>query len=781
MTSRSLFFKLMKEDLKRKVWAVGLAFLSFFFWMPVAAAMGVSNLLKQYEIWIANGTTFGEGRTAAMVFAERLQDVVEETVGLTNLLNISTVIVAALVMALTGFMFLHSRKQMDFYHSIPVRRELIFAVKYLNGILIIAVCYLINMLFACGVLVINGADVSFVINEALTAAAVHIAGYLVTYGLMTIAVMLTGNFFISILGGIVLFAWIPAATALVVGLMEMFFVTMDGRESCLIDIMRHGSPIGWYAMLISDAADGTIRASELFCSAGEGVLVGIVMAGIALFLYRLRPSESAEKAMAFKMTKAPIKILLVTPITVFMAVLFWNIYYSLAWAAFGFIFGLVITHCLVEIIYHFEFRKLFSNLPQMGICAVLSLAIIFAFRFDLFGYDRYLPKESELEYTSIYASLNDWQQSGVPVKRESGYQWTYMSGEDYAASNMKITDYELVSSLAKDGIERAAAEKERKYQDKWTDEEKTDGYYTWLEVGYHLKNGKTVYRSYSVNLTRTRESFDKLYESVEYKNGIYPVLTLSVDDITGIYVINRAEIRKVSEDRATMEAILAAYQEEMRALTLEERSKEDPVAGLRFLTTAEYDYLKYVTAARAENYNGDFRLEDMNNVNFFPVYPSFTKTLTLLEEAGIDRLDTPTASEVERIEIDSGYLNAYRDYYDTEYTAETAVAYAYSDGSVAMVLENDGTPEIQKKIQEILDSTGEQDMINMNRLRSADHNITVRVFFKDANEGKPVSEQSFAVYFFNADEMPDFVRDALHYDDIGEKDVARGLNDWNKE
>ena len=37
MTSRNLFFKLMREDLKRRIWALGLAFLSFFFRLPVAA------------------------------------------------------------------------------------------------------------------------------------------------------------------------------------------------------------------------------------------------------------------------------------------------------------------------------------------------------------------------------------------------------------------------------------------------------------------------------------------------------------------------------------------------------------------------------------------------------------------------------------------------------------------------------------------------------------------------------------------------------------------------
>lgn len=783
MTSKSLFFKLMKEDLKRKIWAIGLAFLSFFFWMPVAAAMSVSSLLKQHERWIEQGINFGDGITAAMMFEQRLQEIVEETVGMSNAVNATSIAVAALIMALTGFMFLHSRKQMDFYHSIPVRREMLFAVKYLNGILIVVVSYVINMVFACGVLLINGAEASLIFNEAVTAAAIHFAGYLVIYGLMTVAVILTGNFFISILGGIVLFAWIPAAAALVNILMSMFYVTVNMRDTKLMDIMVHGSPIAWYVTLISDGAGGSISTQEIFKSVGAAILVGIVMAAAAVLLYRMRPSESAGKAMAFKATKAPIKILLVVPITIFMTILFWNIYYSIPWAAFGFIFGLVITHSIVEIIYHFEFRKLFSNLPQMGICAVLSLVVISVFRFDLFGYDRYIPKESEFEYASVYPmALNDWTEYGLPMKTDTGYLWSYKQGDDYTAGNMKITDYELISCLADEGIRSAETEKERKYADKWADDTEDDGFYTHLEVGYHLKNGKTVYRSYNINVTKQREAFDRLYESEEYKKGIYPILSFSVDDITGIYLTNRSEIRKVSESRDVMAEILRAYQEEMQTLTLRERSLETPVAGLRFLTTAEHDYLKTITSSRAENYNGDFRIEDMNQVNFFPVYPSFERTIRLLKEAGIDKLGTPSVSEIDRIEICSDYSREQENYYADSMTGlkETAVPYtmteSYRRSGNTIILENDGTPEMRRKIQEILDSTGEQDMINMNGLQTVDYNNTVRVFYKDVNEGKPVSEQSFTAYLFLAEEIPDFVMEAFELDDsLIERNVINGL------
>ena len=58
MTSRNLFFKLMKEDLKRRLWAIGFSVLALFFAMPMAAAMGIGEIGNQYKQWLISGTGY---------------------------------------------------------------------------------------------------------------------------------------------------------------------------------------------------------------------------------------------------------------------------------------------------------------------------------------------------------------------------------------------------------------------------------------------------------------------------------------------------------------------------------------------------------------------------------------------------------------------------------------------------------------------------------------------------------------------------------------------------
>ena len=86
MTSKSLFFRLIKEDLKRRLWAFGLSFLTFFFAMPVLAAMGVTNLEQQYALWVedAGNYDFGAGNTAETEFSRKLGELAVESIGLEN-------------------------------------------------------------------------------------------------------------------------------------------------------------------------------------------------------------------------------------------------------------------------------------------------------------------------------------------------------------------------------------------------------------------------------------------------------------------------------------------------------------------------------------------------------------------------------------------------------------------------------------------------------------------------------------------------------------------------
>lgn len=123
-----------------------------------------------------------------------------EILGFENYALFMVVGAAAMILGLTGFLYLHSKKQIDFYNSLPVKREMLFTVKFLDGFLIILAAYLINMFAAFGIFCGNGIAAGDLFKMMFASFAVNMIGFLLIYVVMVIAVLLTGNLFISILG-----------------------------------------------------------------------------------------------------------------------------------------------------------------------------------------------------------------------------------------------------------------------------------------------------------------------------------------------------------------------------------------------------------------------------------------------------------------------------------------------------------------------------------------------------------------------------------------------------
>lgn len=143
MTSRHLYFKLLLEDLKRKTWAAALEGLALFFALPVALAMTLSNITNE----LYGDMTLVRGQAQARTMLEFGNDypVIMLILG-----------IAAVVMGISAFSYLQNRRQVDFYHSLPVKRELQFAVHVTGGILITAAVYLAAQVIAIAVAAAGG-------------------------------------------------------------------------------------------------------------------------------------------------------------------------------------------------------------------------------------------------------------------------------------------------------------------------------------------------------------------------------------------------------------------------------------------------------------------------------------------------------------------------------------------------------------------------------------------------------------------------------------------------
>ena len=101
--------------------------------------------------------------------------------------------------------------------------------------------------------------------------------------------------------------------------------------------------------------------------------------------------------MAFPITEPIIRFLIAVPSSLLLGAMFHSMMYEDGWTVFGLVCGLLLVSCIIEIIYHFDFKSLFAHKRQLLISAVFVGVVFAVFRFDLFGYDRYLPATEKLE------------------------------------------------------------------------------------------------------------------------------------------------------------------------------------------------------------------------------------------------------------------------------------------------------------------------------------------------------------------------------------------------
>ena len=125
MMSKNSFWASMLENNKRRIWVWIVSGLLWFFYYPVGMALMMSR--KKNHNMIDRLT--GEAARARLL--EESDFWLSANIGVGMLITLF-----AIVCAIQGFSYLYSRKKVDMYHSVPVKKTRRFAVIYINGILI---------------------------------------------------------------------------------------------------------------------------------------------------------------------------------------------------------------------------------------------------------------------------------------------------------------------------------------------------------------------------------------------------------------------------------------------------------------------------------------------------------------------------------------------------------------------------------------------------------------------------------------------------------------------
>ncbi len=736
MTSKNSFFKLAKEDIRHRLYLPAMSCLAFFFMYPVGVLLLISSTKVNFFFNSLSALSYDEQLNRAIL--ENFKMMYQEAQ-----IDSFLLILMGLVAALSGFAYLMKANRSDLYHGLPFKRETLYLVSVANGFLMTYVPAFVFSLV--GGLVASVRISSMVpMTIMLTETLYNIPKFLICYASAVLVVMLTGQMMTAIVGTVAVFSYFPALATLVYLIHTVYFHTYYG------DVFEKVyTP---YIMISPVAVAFSIKEKPLMYIA-ICLVVGAAFLALALYLYKIRPLEAAGKALVFEKTKFPIKLMIVVPCAMAGALFMKTILASRLWGFFGFACAFIVVHCIMEIVYNSDFRSLFSHMGQFAICFAVGLALFLTVSFDLVGYDKYMPREDEIESVglicydlegNLYNLNQKYELEHNDIYDEYYVNDTSVVDNTEIMDSMTITDKATVLDIASKGIDYTL-EKAKEEQSILSEmlEDSTEDYEltTSVDLSYRLKNGRYVRRSYSMLWEDVKKSMELIHDNPEFKKGTYPLLTMDEQELSGVNYEDMLGKHHVNADAATLTQLMRTYKEEFSALTFEKRRHETPVLCLQFKSS---DFQKMADIMKEQEDYYDY----LNDIYYYPVYPSFTRTLEILRQNGVVDCGLITENDVDHIMLTYNRYDEETEDYSTE--------------------EYDVTDKAQ--IREILDAAV-YPMTYLNSARPSFYGIDCEMnftadFVQKANSGSEKaygsSSKTDCMINLSGDAVPRFVMDQFH-------------------
>lgn len=573
MTSGISFFKVIKEEFKHhlvSIFLVVLCFLTeilfFYFRIQNIVAMKVDTSVKYVKEVIA---VEGEPSIGAMIWT----------------------MVLAVVLAAEYFSYLHSRRKTDFYMSLPIKRS----QQFVMGMMVSATIFVIPCVLATGAEMVigyaSGYGTAVFYSNMLWTLLCKLLIFAAMWVTMTLAMIMTGHLVVALLGLGAFCSYIPILIRYLVPVYQDFFFETYVSPRVL-DEWYCFSPVtlaigvagGYYNWIVTEHLNYIIGC----------VVFTVIVGGVAFWLYLKRPAEAAGRAMAFEKANAVIRFAIVLPLALYFGYFLSEMRGGDAakiWLVAGTIIGVILLHGIVESIFNFDLRRMFTKKKQLGFSMLFCLVFILAFQLNIDRFNHYVPEEEEVERVILYFNNES-------VYFNAGWDWenvsqTGVSGEQIG-SVLQLVDHAITLN---DNMEQY-------------DSEETLGSIT---VQYQMKSGKVkqrVYYSLDTEDEENRALLDSIIGTEEFKKDYYHLYKADAADVEEIRVDDTFVDEKLLLTETEKEQFLEIYKKELAALTFSDMEEVERVAQLM---------ISY----------GDEQTEECH------IYANFKETLEFLEAYGI--------------------------------------------------------------------------------------------------------------------------------------------------
>lgn len=551
MTSNRSFFNknYFKQNLKQHQATQTISIIAFFILMILPVLVGVNHVLEYASFRLEN----------IGAVEERIVSVIHPAFKVQNEFMRSAMIVGGIVVASNVFKYLHSKKQVDFFHSIPISRKTLFFNNYITGIFMVLPVFWATYIISYGIASVSLSSfggVNLDIQSMVMSVIIHSLVFIMSYTTSVIANILVGNSII----GYILSALLLSAMDMILNVEEALrieflynmyniepFFSM-GTNSPIINLyhltennMRYTRGYG-VSFLYSSTVIQAVAIYSVFT---------LIVIFVAYKLFEKRPSESAGNCMSFAITKPIFKYLGVVLYSILIAIFTYNVFSTSKEIALyiGLAIATVILHCAVEAIYDFDVKSMFKNYKSIFGCFIISACIIFGYQSDIFGLNNELYAVDEVESVTIGSQGVFDSSYGYGMHSNSDSNFYRLTPE---VSNFEVffEDEENIAKVI--DMHNISNETRRNNQFDFNSEH--------YVLEYKLKSGKTIMRRIIVS-EHNYDIAKQLITTEEYVNqhGFFNDKANENVEFENINIIGtNAEFANIKDDREILDGFLEA-------------------------------------------------------------------------------------------------------------------------------------------------------------------------------------------------------------------------------
>ncbi|NLJ30972.1 MAG: hypothetical protein GX424_05135 [Clostridiales bacterium] len=474
-----------------------------------------------------------------------------------------------LVLSALLFSYLHNKRSVDLFHSLPAGRVPMLLGRWSAALTILFLPLLLSCLTAFAVGASYGVDARY----CLAAPMVQLL-----QSMLMAAAALTFSIFIAVCTGTT-FDMILSILAINISYPLLILTGTEFAKLLLPGLGWNVQPDSVLFTALAPFAAACLPFPNLLFAAGNssayfGSIKGnfltwwlgmtLVLLFSSLFFYMRRKSECAESGFAFALPKIVIRFL-VTAVAGIGAGLIFSLSGSNGGMFFpGLLLGSLAAHVTVEAVYSRGFGQMKKSFVFYGGFAALFVLFYGVLATGCFGYDTYVPSAQDVESITV-SSVSS------PVRALQYYYGSDTIGDTRGTQIAEITPTIRETENVKAVLNaiQAHVDEVRKTQYPYGLDSSTGN--ETIDLEYHLKNGAVVTRSYHAavntadNTSEISKMIDKIVQLPEYIQTSTLIFYIEPQMIGSVDLESKSSgnSNTFAPDQAQKEELLRAVQKDV--------------------------------------------------------------------------------------------------------------------------------------------------------------------------------------------------------------------------